>query len=181
VTPTQSERPLAGELMIHPIVVAAVAVLVINDHFLKALWPGALTGKLSDVAGMTFFPLLLLSVQELLRRTLRRAIQPSRGQLAMWILIVGTGFTAVNVIPIAGDWYRWTWGALGSPLRGSITPVVLTQDIGDLAALPFLGIAWLVGAKRVSRARGSDDAHPMIGTPLISAFARREGVEPPTF
>jgi hypothetical protein len=167
MTPTQPERALAGELMIHPIVAVAVALLLVNDHVLKALWPGALTGKLSDIAGMIFFPLFLLSVQELLSRTLRRTMQPSRRQLAMWILIVGIGFTAVNIIPIAGDWYRWTWGVLGSPLRGSATPVVLTQDVGDLAALPFLGIAWLVGAKRVSRAIDSSDELPVVGTSFI--------------
>jgi hypothetical protein len=155
--------------MIHPMVVVAVVVLVVNDHVLKALWPGALTGKLSDIAGMTFFPLFLLSVQELLSRTLHRTIQPSRRQLAMWILIVGIGFTAVNIIPIAGDWYRWTWGVLGSPLRGSTTPVVLTQDLGDLVVLPFLGIAWLIGEKRVSRAKGINDELPVVGTSFISA------------
>ena len=54
-----------GDLLLHPIAVLAVAVLVINDHVLKGLAPGLLTGKLSDLAGLLFFPLLLASVVEL--------------------------------------------------------------------------------------------------------------------
>lgn len=50
-----------AEHICHPVALAAVAVLAANDHLLKGsgLLPGALTGKLSDVAGLFFFPLLL--------------------------------------------------------------------------------------------------------------------------
>ena len=39
--------------------VTAVAVLVVNDHALKAAWPGLVTGKLSDVAGSAMMGTLL--------------------------------------------------------------------------------------------------------------------------
>jgi hypothetical protein len=41
----------ARDLLLHPIALAAIAVLVANDHRWKASHPGWLTGKLSDVAG----------------------------------------------------------------------------------------------------------------------------------
>ena len=40
----------------HPVALAAIAVLVVNDHVLKSAYPGWLTGKLSDIAGLVFFP-----------------------------------------------------------------------------------------------------------------------------
>src|SRR5690242_17575868 len=45
-------RPFPGSAMLHPLVLGAVAVLILNDHLLKARWPSWWTGKLSDVAGL---------------------------------------------------------------------------------------------------------------------------------
>ncbi|TCB96187.1 hypothetical protein E0H26_16325 [Micromonospora zingiberis] len=45
--------------LIHPVTVAATALLILNDHVLKAAYPGWLTGKLSDVAGLVMAPPLL--------------------------------------------------------------------------------------------------------------------------
>ena len=39
----------------HPILLVAVALLLLNDHLLKQASPGWLTGKLSDVAGLLAF------------------------------------------------------------------------------------------------------------------------------
>ena len=44
----------AGELF-HPVTLAALALLVVNDRVLKGALPGAVTGKLSDVAGLASF------------------------------------------------------------------------------------------------------------------------------
>ncbi|GAA3121815.1 hypothetical protein GCM10020001_047700 [Nonomuraea salmonea] len=40
----------------HPVTVAGVLVLLVNDHLLKAAFPGVVTGKLSDVAGLLVAP-----------------------------------------------------------------------------------------------------------------------------
>jgi hypothetical protein len=47
--------------LLHPLPIAAVLLLLANDHLLKGagLLPNWLTGKLSDVAGLFFFPILL--------------------------------------------------------------------------------------------------------------------------
>lgn len=37
----------------------AVVVLVVNDQWGKSAWPGLLTGKLSDFAGLAAFPAFL--------------------------------------------------------------------------------------------------------------------------
>ena len=43
----------------HPLSVAALVLLALNDHVLKQAWPGFVTGKLSDVAGLVVAPLVL--------------------------------------------------------------------------------------------------------------------------
>ena len=52
--------PTAFMTRLAPLV--AVAVLVSNDHVLKQHFPGLITGKLSDFAGLFFFPLFLTDV-----------------------------------------------------------------------------------------------------------------------
>jgi hypothetical protein len=61
-------------LLLHPIAIASIVVLVVNDHVLKALAPGFVTGKLSDVAGLVFFPLLIASLAEIVTGTGHRRV-----------------------------------------------------------------------------------------------------------
>ena len=41
-----------GALLVSPVFFGSIALLLLNDHVLKAAWPGLVTGKLSDVAGV---------------------------------------------------------------------------------------------------------------------------------
>lgn len=63
----------AGELL-HPAPLAAVVVLALNDHLLKGagVLPGWMTGKISDVAGYFFFPLMLTAVGDTVVRAFAR-------------------------------------------------------------------------------------------------------------
>ena len=47
------------QLLLNPIFLACLLILALNDHFLKAHYPGWVTGKLSDFAGLLIFPLFL--------------------------------------------------------------------------------------------------------------------------
>jgi len=55
---------------------AALVILVLNDHVLKAAVPGIITGKLSDVAGVVLLPLVLVAGWELLGAALGRGSGP---------------------------------------------------------------------------------------------------------
>lgn len=46
----------------HPITFLSICLLLLNDHVLKQIAPSHLTGKLSDFAGLFFFPFLLAIV-----------------------------------------------------------------------------------------------------------------------
>ncbi|MFT5682697.1 MAG: hypothetical protein ACI8RZ_003621, partial [Myxococcota bacterium] len=45
--------------LLHPVTLTAMALLAVNDHWAKYALTGVVTGKLSDFAGLVFFPLLL--------------------------------------------------------------------------------------------------------------------------
>ncbi|MDP6933021.1 MAG: hypothetical protein QGG40_08885, partial [Myxococcota bacterium] len=47
-----------AEGLLHPAPLLALVVLVVNDHWGKGHLPAVLSGKLSDFAGLLFFPLV---------------------------------------------------------------------------------------------------------------------------
>jgi hypothetical protein len=118
----------------HPVTVAAVVLLIVNDHVLKAAYPGWVTGKLSDVAGMVVAPPLLAALAGL--------IAPRRWVPVAAIVTVGVGFTVVKT---------WVYGAeLASLAWSLVTPSLVRADPTDLLALPFLAVAWWAAHRRPS-------------------------------
>ncbi|HMA97224.1 MAG TPA: hypothetical protein VKP30_31280, partial [Polyangiaceae bacterium] len=61
-TPAANGRPCVGESLLHPASLLAITILLLNDHVLKAHYSSWLTEKLSDCAGLVFFPLLLATL-----------------------------------------------------------------------------------------------------------------------
>lgn len=143
------------ESMTHPAIVAAVLLLVLNDHVFKQLWPGWISGKLSDFAGLAFFPLLLAGLIEIVAPGMRGR----RSLLAAAIAATAMVFTAVQLVPPAADAYRVSLGWLQWPFRlladpsAEVALVRLTPDPSDLVALPAVLVSWLV--HRSMAARGS--------------------------
>ena len=114
----------------HPMFLGSLALLVLNDHVLKGsgLLPNAVTGKLSDVAGMFVAPVLL---------ALLFGARSKSGVIAAH-LAVGLGFTCLELLPVASTFASevsalvgWRW--------------VATSDWTDvLTTLALLPAAWLV-------------------------------------
>ena len=147
--------PLRADGLLHPLALLALGTLVLNDHLLKGTAPGLLTGKLSDLAGLVFFPLLLQALVEVLDR--REPFRPRRSVLLGAALLSAMVFSAINLWPPAGDLYRWTlgtlqWpfhalqGGLGTPLR----PTLHTVDPTDLLALPAVLLSLHIGWRRTA-------------------------------
>jgi hypothetical protein len=113
----------------HPGSVLALVVLALNDHVLKQAWPGWVTGKLSDVAGLVVFPLLLAVGLAVLR--LPRS-------LPVAMALTGAGFVVVKGSAEGA--------VLVSALWSTGFPTVMRADVTDLLALPALGIAWWLDA-----------------------------------
>src|SRR6187402_2616572 len=97
--PRPAMRARSSDL-VHPIPLAAVALLILNDHLWKGggVIPGWITGKISDFAGLFFFPVLLTVLVEAAWR--RRGEGASRRRIA-WSSVVLTGvvFAALKSIP----------------------------------------------------------------------------------
>lgn len=139
-----------GDLAIRSSVLAAIALVAVNDHVLKMRYGNWFTGKLSDAAGVFVFPLIALSVVEVGRWGLRRpSWQATRRELFAAILVTGIGFAAVKVAGPVGDAYasaigglRWTARSLVGN-SASYAPIEVTRDWTDVAVLPVLAGTWL--------------------------------------
>jgi len=156
VNPGTATRPrnntaLFRDVMLHPVAVASVLVMLLNDHVLKHRWPVPITGKLSDVAGLVFFPLLLVSLRELLRRD-----SPSRRRhMVAAVAVTGLMFATFELTPalVAPVEHAWAWARAvlgGTGGRPSLT-TTFTADPTDLLTLPALGIAWVLGDAQLRR------------------------------
>ena len=161
---THAEPVAPGSLLLHPVALAAIALLIANDHLLKRVAPGVLTGKLSDFAGLVFFPLFL---RALLEMTLGPRARSSRtlGALSLIsVVLTGAVFAWVKTTALGAETYRvglgllqWPFGAALDLVRGHGLPglwrVAVTRDATDLVALPALAVPlWI--ASRQTRTGG---------------------------
>jgi hypothetical protein len=141
-----------GGALVHPIALGSIALLMVNDHVLKPTYGNWITGKLSDFAGLVFFPLLLVSVWELLRDR-----GPSRTALNVACVATATVFALVKTTALGSLAFQWGLGLAQWPFRalagGSLAPVSHVADPTDLIALPSVLVAWLVGRARVRAPR----------------------------
>jgi len=141
---------------------AALALLVLNDHVFKIHWPGGWTGKLSDVSGLLFFPLFLQGAWEWINLATGRYRGPSMTTLNAACGVTAFAFILVQLWPPAGEAYRWGLGLgqwpwyaiqrIGAELP-PVRPVQLVADPTDLFALPAVGAAYWIGRGRASESR----------------------------
>lgn len=151
-------RPLPADGLLSPVVLAAIGLLVLNDHVLKSASPGVITGKLSDFAGLVFFPILLQGTWELFGSHSGRPLA-SRRALVFAVAFSGFAFSAVKLFGPAHLAYEYGLGLLQWPVRGlagliaglgpaSPPRVQLAADPTDLIALPMLLVPLVLGWRR---------------------------------
>jgi hypothetical protein len=148
--PGRSALPL-GEFL-HPVPLVALVLLAVNDHRLKGagLLPLWLTGKLSDFAGLLFFPLLLTALFDTLACVAARVTGWRVDfSLRRWKVVAGVVATALVFAPLKLsdayiDWYTRTLGQIGFPS-------VVMRDPTDLMALVMLPVAAWLGWREIAR------------------------------
>jgi hypothetical protein len=151
--------PIPGAGLAHPVALLAIAVLVLNDHVGKAAFPGLITGKVSDVAGLAFFPLLLQAGVEWAQAAAGRPGARSDRVLGLAVAATAVVFALVKLDTPVTDLYRIGLGALqwpGHALVALVTgqappdlaPVRIATDPTDLWTLPAVLVAWAVGRVR---------------------------------
>jgi hypothetical protein len=128
-----------------PWFVGALAVLLVNDHILKAAAPALITGKLSDFAGLVMAPILIVG-------TIEFASGRRQGQRAAWgvALSVAAVFASIKLHPGAADTYRTIMGSIlglanGFPIQQ--VNILHVADPWDLVALPAVAVAPLLAGR----------------------------------
>ncbi len=125
------------QALTHPALATAIAILLLNDHVLKSLWPSPLTGKLSDIAGLIFFPALVIVV---LGWALRGHLQNPRRVAGLAFLGTGIAFAALKgVPPVNAGAHSLAALVPGLRLQLSLDPT----DLWALAVLPPALLLWL--------------------------------------
>ncbi|NVB79577.1 MAG: hypothetical protein HOV81_14365 [Kofleriaceae bacterium] len=146
----RAEKPAlpVGEAM-HPVTLVAVVLLVVNDWILKSRFHGAVTGKLSDIAGLAFAPVVLTASIGLVLAGAARLgakVDPSltRRRLIGCIVATGAVFAAVKLSADAAAVLVRVLSALGRPAE-------IALDRTDLLTLPALAIAYWIGRDELRR------------------------------
>ncbi|MEN9580536.1 MAG: hypothetical protein RJA70_3545 [Pseudomonadota bacterium] len=150
-----SDMPVVGEALLHPLSLGALCLWAANDHLWKAAYGNWLTGKLSDVCSLIVFPLLLFCAPQLLWR-LRRKCAPPHWSLIFVVVLVGVAFSGINTTPAIEAMYRFGVAFAHAPLVTLQQPALLmnsvdhTLDVADLLTLPALWFAYRLGRPYVS-------------------------------
>jgi hypothetical protein len=167
-----------GSALVHPITLTALFTLALNDHVLKRVCPGVVTGKLSDFAGVVLLPVFIHALIELAAaRIWKRPLSAAAGDrwLLGCVVVSLLAFGLPEVSPAAELVYRyglggaqWPFRALAALLAGEalpdVRPVRATADVTDLLAVPMGIVAyWLASARQ----------KPLPGTPGHASVAKR--------
>ena len=113
-----------AEPLVHPWVWVSMFLLALNDHYLKYAYPSWLTGKLSDFAGLIFFPILLDVIVR---------------QRILSVLLTGIMFALVKVTYWGNDLYNSSFEIIFEIMGwGENAPLIMDET--DCLALIVLWI-----------------------------------------
>ena len=146
-----------------------MAILLVNDWVLKPRYHGVVTGKLSDIAGLAFAPLILSSAIGLVLHAaaaLGARVDPSlsRRRLLLCIAATAAGFAVVKLSPAASEGVAQLLGHLGREAS-------IYLDPSDLFCLPALGVAYAIGRDELRRVPlGKPAAIHRLGRPASPAL-----------
>jgi hypothetical protein len=137
----------------HPAFVLSLALLLANDFVFKAAYPGWVTGKLSDVAGLFVLPYFLAWLWPQRRTALHVAVVLA---FVAWKLPVSRQFVALwNAAP----WFD----------------IARVEDVSDCLALPMVAASWLATRHAAHRV-----VHvPSVALALVALFAFTATSRPP--
>jgi hypothetical protein len=176
------DPPDGGELpateFVHPLPLGALCLLAVNDHLLKGSgWlPPVVTGKLSDLAGLFFFPLLLTACADVLLYGINVLLREHRldASLRTGKLLAAGLFTAAlfTSIKLSADLAQAYLALIARVDVLRLLPSArIVQDPTDLLALPMIALAVLWGRTRLA------EIPPARLTHLIHRVARGAPLE----
>jgi hypothetical protein len=141
VAAARQSSPRSGEFFA-PLPIAALALLVVNDVWLKPAFHSGITGKLSDVAICFFLPLFLSELLGILF-----GVAP-RQRLWIGAILATALFTALEVVPACTALALRGLAVVG-PHLGVHGPFRMTSDWSDLFCLVMIVPAVAYGRRRL--------------------------------
>lgn len=144
-TPASNDR-LRGDFLLAWPFLLALGLLLVNDLFLKQRFPGAVSGVLSDVAGMVFFPVVAVAAAE----TAVRFLPGQQWATPAWFVVAVSATAAAFVLVKFTAWGQAGYIAITAPLVGLAGPLALgttgaVADPWDLLALLAAPVSIAVG------------------------------------
>ena len=118
----------------HPIVLAALLLTAVNDHYLKYQFHNFLTGKISDFSGLFFFPLFLFALIEFVKSPQSLHTQIKKMQLIISIIITDALFVL----------FKYTF------LRDYLVEILnirIVPDVTDLVAMSMNWVTYFFASK----------------------------------
>lgn len=134
-------RSQPRHVLLRPLLLGTILLLALNDWVFKSAYPGPVTGKLSDIAGLFAFPLVAWGAIDLLRSRFSRSSEQSATGLAP---LFGVGvalavfFTLLKLDPTTRALYLAPYEWVG--ISAAVAP-----DPTDLFCLPLIGLAFGYG------------------------------------
>jgi hypothetical protein len=122
-------------LLTQPVSLAAILILLVNDHILRQFWPSWLSGKLGDFAWLFFFPVALAAVVSWAVPVRMQGQVQVTGMLAFGL--TGTIFTLAKTLPFFHE------AVVKAASQAFGFPVGWLRDPSDLIALSALAASWL--------------------------------------
>ncbi|HEX2621146.1 MAG TPA: hypothetical protein VHL11_13385, partial [Phototrophicaceae bacterium] len=126
----------ACHALVHPVMIAAVVMLLFNDHWLRLTYPSWLTGKLGDWTWLMFAP--LIAALPLAMLIPRRLHHQERIVGIIAFSFIGLWFALAKTVPVA---HLLTTSLLDAIVGWKGT---LRLDPTDLFMLPALLPAWMI-------------------------------------
>lgn len=129
----------AIHILSRPITLGAIALLFINDHLLRQMWPSWWTGKLGDLAWLFFTPFALAALLAWLIPARIKRQDSVVGLLAFGL--TGIMFALIKSLP------EFHHVIVGAAERLFGFPIAIVQDPTDLIALIALPAGWRMWKK----------------------------------
>lgn len=144
--------PKKLNLLVHPVFLLGLVVLILNDHILKQQYHNAITGKLSDFAGLFIFPLFWA------------ALFPKISK----VVYVGTALIFI--------YWKSTWSQpFLDWLLVQHIPVTRVVDYADLVALSVLPLSY----RFFNNAQLSNGRHILVTPIAVISFIAFCATSPP--
>ena len=131
-------KKIESKILLKPSFLLPLTLLLLNDHLLKAAYPGWLTGKLSDFAGLFVLAVFAYAV-------VGRYFESPKRLIAMHIAI-GLGFVIWKAAPVEII-FAGINRFVSMPLPSRV------KDISDLIALSILPVSYLYISRNRRQAR----------------------------